>query len=60
MGFRTGDLVRAKIPQGKDAGTHAGRIAIRHRPSFSLNGFDVYPNYLTVLQWGDGYAYSKG
>ncbi|MBE3557560.1 MAG: RRXRR domain-containing protein, partial [Firmicutes bacterium] len=58
MGFRTGDMVRAHIPQGKYAGTHVGRIAIRHRPSFMLNGFDVHPKYLTILQRGDGYAYS--
>lgn len=57
MGFRTGDLVRAHIPQGKYAGTHVGRIAIRHRPSFRLNGFDVHPKHLVILQKGDGYEY---
>ncbi|WP_067936840.1 RNA-guided endonuclease IscB, partial [Alicyclobacillus kakegawensis] len=57
MGFRTGDLVLAVVPRGKYAGTHVGRIAIRHRPSFRLNGFDVHPKYLTLLQRGDGYAY---
>ena len=60
MGFRTGDLVRARIPHGKYAGTHIGRIAIRHRPSFRLNGFDVHPKHLTLLQRGDGYAYGIG
>jgi len=58
MGFRTGDLVRARIPRGKHAGTHVGHIAIRHRPSFRLNGMDVHPKYLTLLQRSDGYAYS--
>jgi len=57
MGFRTGDLVRAHIPQGKYAGTHVGRIAIRHRPSFRLNGFDVHRRFLILLQRADGYAY---
>lgn len=56
-GFQTGDIVRAKIPTGKHKGIHQGRIAIRHRPSFKLNGFDVHPKYLTLLQKADGYNY---
>lgn len=57
LGFQTGDIVRASIPSGKFAGLHIGRIAIRHRPSFKLNGFDVHPKYLRVIQHADGYAY---
>lgn len=57
-GFQTGDLVTASIPSGKFAGRHTGRIAIRHRPSFRLNGFDVHPKYLTRIQQADGYAYA--
>jgi len=60
MGFQTGDLVRAVIPAGKFAGTHVGRIAIRYRPSFRLNGFDVHPKYICLLQEADGYEYRKG
>jgi 5-methylcytosine-specific restriction endonuclease McrA len=60
MGYQTGDLVRAVIPGGKHAGVHAGRVAIRFRPSFRLNGFDVHPKYLRLLQRADGYAYAKG
>ncbi|QUL99439.1 MAG: HNH endonuclease [Candidatus Fermentithermobacillus carboniphilus] len=55
MGFRTGDLVKAVVPRGKYVGVHVGRIAVRFRPSFKLNGFDVHPKYLTVLQRDDGY-----
>lgn len=58
MGFATGDIVKAVVPKGKYAGTPIGRIAIRHRPSFRLNGIDVHPKYLTLLQRGDGYEYS--
>jgi len=58
QGFQTGDLVRAVIRTGKYAGTHIGRIAIRFRPSFRLNGFDVHPKQLTRLQRSDGYAYA--
>jgi len=60
MGYRTGDLVKALIPNGKHAGMHIGRVAIRFRPSFELNGFDVHPKYLHLLQRADGYEYAKG
>jgi 5-methylcytosine-specific restriction endonuclease McrA len=60
-GFQTGDIVTARIPKGKFAGSYAGRIAIRHRPSFSLRTkdktFDVHPKYLTIIHHADGYAY---
>jgi len=46
LGFQTGDIVKAVIPKGKYAGVHIGRVAIRYRPSFRLNGFDVHPKYL--------------
>ena len=59
-GFQTGDLVKAIIPKGTYAGTHAGRIAIRSRPSFHLNGIDVHPKYLHLLHRSDGYSYQKG
>ena len=58
FGFRTGDLVRAVIPKGKYAGVHVGRVTIRTRPSFRLNGIDIHPKYLTLLQRADGYAYA--
>ena len=63
LGFQTGDLVRARVPRGKHAGIHIGRVAIRFRPSFALKAkdadkpFDVHPKYLTLLQRNDGYAY---
>ncbi len=59
-GFQTGDLVKAIIPKGTYTGTHAGRIAIRSRPSFHLNGIDVHPKYLHLLHRSDGYSYQKG
>ncbi len=58
FGFQTGDLVRAIVEKGKAAGTHIGRVAVRQRPSFRVNGFDIHPKYMCVLQRGDGYAYS--
>ena len=56
-GFQTGDIVKAIKPSGKYAGTYTGRIAIRHRPSFRLNRFDVYPKYLQTIHQSDGYEY---
>lgn len=60
MGYQTGDIVKAIVPRGKHQGTHVGRIAIRLRPSFHLNGFDVHPHYLRRLHCNDGYGYEKG
>jgi 5-methylcytosine-specific restriction endonuclease McrA len=57
-GWQTGDIAKAVIPKGKYAGVHVGRVAIRHRPSFRLNGIDVHPKYLELVQKADGYAYS--
>jgi 5-methylcytosine-specific restriction endonuclease McrA len=60
LGFKTGDMVKAVVPTGKYAGKHVGRIAIRFRPRFRLNGIDVHPKYLTLLHCADGYEYRKG
>lgn len=59
LGYRTGDMVKAVVPKGKYSGTHTGRIAIRFRPSFRLNGFDVHPKYLTRVHRVDGYTYQQ-
>lgn len=55
--YRTGDIVKAVIPVGKYAGTLVGRVTIRQRPSFRVNGIDVHPRYLRLLQCSDGYEY---
>jgi RRXRR protein/HNH endonuclease len=60
FGFRTGDLVKAVVPSGKYRGTHVGRVVVRARPWFRLNGIDVHPKYLTIVQRADGYAYAFG
>jgi len=59
QGWQTGDLARAVIPRGKYAGVYVGRVAIRHRPRFRLNGIDVHPKYLELLQQADGYEYAQ-
>jgi len=60
FGFRTGDLVKAVLPGGKYAGTHVGRVTIRSLPSFRLNGINIHPKHLRLLQRADGYAYAFG
>lgn len=64
-GFKTGDIVKAKIPKGKYAGRYDGlRIAVRTKPTFALypkNGgkqFDAHCKYLTTTHKADGFAFS--
>jgi 5-methylcytosine-specific restriction endonuclease McrA len=58
FGFQTGDIVKASVTNGKYAGIHTGRVAVRSRPSFRLNAFDVHPKYLQTLHKADGYEYT--
>jgi hypothetical protein len=55
--FRTGDLVKAIVTRGKYKGTHTGRINVRTRPSFRLNGIDVPAKSCHMIQRRDGYSY---
>src|SRR5215468_9288246 len=57
LGFETGDIVKADIPRGKYEGRYVGRVTIRQRPSFILNGFDTHPKYLKRIHRSDGYDY---
>ena len=57
-GFQTGDIVKAVVPKGKAAGTHTGRVAVRARKSFRLNGHDINPDYMQILHRADGYSYT--
>jgi 5-methylcytosine-specific restriction endonuclease McrA len=59
FGFQTGDIVRSVVVKGKYAGIHVGRVAIRAKPSFKLNGIDVPAKSCTALHRADGYAYSR-
>jgi hypothetical protein len=60
FGMSTGDIVRAAQPRWMYAGTYVGRVTIRQRPSFHVNGHDFHPRLLTVLQRADGYDYTPG
>lgn len=61
-GFQTGDTVRAVVPNGTKKGTYVGRVAIRARGSFTIQGQvqDISHRFCTVLHRCDGYRYTKG
>ena len=63
-GFQTGDMVRATVPGGKNAGTHIGRVAVRVTGSFNIQTptgvvQGINAKRCTVLSRADGYSYSN-
>jgi hypothetical protein len=62
FGFATGDLVRAVVPKGKNAGTHTGRVAVRSTGSHTVatphGAVKTSHKNLRLLQRADGYAYT--
>lgn len=59
FGFRTGDIARVVVPRGKHTGVHIGRLTIRAKGNFNLNGIgDVSHKYCTVIHRKDGYFYA--
>jgi 5-methylcytosine-specific restriction endonuclease McrA len=59
LGWKTGDVARAVIPNGKYAGVVVGRVMIRHRPLFRIGKVDVHPKYLVRIHRADGYEYGE-
>ncbi|MBB6000548.1 hypothetical protein [Streptomonospora salina] len=64
-GFATGDLVRAVVPTGKNAGTHTGRVAVRSNGKFNVTTDrgavqGIHHRHVRRLQRGDGYGYTTG
>lgn len=62
FGFQTGDLVRAMVTQGKKAGNHLGRVAIRASGSFNIQTGSglvqgIHHRFCTLIQRTDGYGY---
>ncbi|MFE2324831.1 RNA-guided endonuclease IscB [Streptomyces sp. NPDC059385] len=63
FGYQTGDLARAVVPIGKQAGTHVGRIAVRATGSFNIKTAHglmqgISHKHFRLLQRADGYAYA--
>lgn len=62
FGFQTGDQVCAVVPNGKKAGTHQGRVAVRQTGSFNIQTpagvvQGIPHRHCTLIQRADGYAY---
>ncbi|EIM96552.1 HNH endonuclease [Paraburkholderia hospita] len=63
QGFQTGDHVRADVPNGKKAGMHVGRVAVRATGYFNIQTAStvvqgINHRHCRLIQRGDGYAYS--
>ena len=63
FGFQTGDMVRAKVPEGKKAGVHTGRVAVRATGSFDIQTTGgavqgISHKHCRLLQRADGYGYA--
>jgi 5-methylcytosine-specific restriction endonuclease McrA len=65
QGFRTGDIVRARVASGTRSGSYLGRVAVRASGSFNIATSrgtvqGVSARYCTSLQHTDGYNYQRG
>ncbi|MEQ8751899.1 MAG: hypothetical protein RID09_00075 [Coleofasciculus sp. G1-WW12-02] len=61
-GFKTGDIVRAIVPTGKNQGTHVGRVTVRAGRVFDLTTTQgklqsINWKYFEPIWKTDGYAY---
>ncbi len=61
-GFKTGDIVRAIVPTGKNQGTHIGRVTVRAGRVFDLTTTQgklqsINWKYFEPIWKADGYAY---
>lgn len=62
-GLATGDLVRAIVPRGKQAGSHVGRVAVRRSGFLDISTHEgrrqgISHKYCRLLQRADGYGYT--
>ena len=65
FGFKTGDLVKALVTQGKKMGTYMGRVAIRATGNFNVKTHlgtiqGIHHTYCRLVQSADGYTYLGG
>jgi hypothetical protein len=63
-GFRTGDMVRARVPRGRHRGTHVGRVAVRASGSFNIRTArglvqGIAARHCQLVQRADGYGYQE-
>lgn len=65
FGFRTGDMVAASVPAGKNKGEFTGRVAVRMTGNFNIQSGlagvstvqGILHKHCRVLQRADGYGY---
>lgn len=65
FGFQTGDIVRAGVPSGKNAGMHTGRVLVRATGSFDIRTKQgrvqgISHRACTPIHRCDGYSYQRG
>jgi 5-methylcytosine-specific restriction endonuclease McrA len=65
FGFQTGDMVRATVQKGKNAGIHVGRVLVRATGSFDIRTQQgrvqgIGHRSCTSLHRSDGYSYQQG
>ncbi|MFY9224703.1 MAG: RNA-guided endonuclease IscB [Blastocatellia bacterium] len=63
FGFSTGDIVCARVTNGKKTGTYTGKVAVRASGSFNITFGKttiqgINHKYFTLLHSCDGYSYS--
>ena len=63
--FQTGDIIRARVTNGKRIGVYQGRIAIKTNGYFKITGKHgmvegVHARYCLPIHRNDGYLYLKG
>jgi 5-methylcytosine-specific restriction endonuclease McrA len=60
FGFQTGDVGCAKVPKGKNAGTHIGRVVVRTSGRFRVGTADgISWKHVQLVQRQDGYDYGE-
>jgi 5-methylcytosine-specific restriction endonuclease McrA len=67
FGFKTGDMVAAKVTKGIKSGVHKGRVAIRLTGSFNIQSGlkgvaavqGISHKFCRITQRADGYGYSQ-
>jgi 5-methylcytosine-specific restriction endonuclease McrA len=62
-GFQTGDMVQARVTQGKKTGQYRGRVAVRASGSFNIQTQHgvvqgISHRHCKLIQRADGYGYS--
>lgn len=59
FGFKTGDIARATVSNGKNAGKHKGRVVVRRTGSFAIGDADgISWKKCHRVQRADGYSYA--